>query len=129
MTVDLGAVAASTGIGLVAGSIAAGTAAISAVALGPLIVVVSVAFVTSLGLSYLAEKLKLTERLTTTIDAAIAKALERVEQRKRTWYPWAKDVTIEVFDYLIEFFVDCVADQFRHAARQYFSRHRWLIFQ
>lgn len=128
MTVDLGVVAASTGIGLAAGALVAGTA-ISAIALGPLIVVIGVTVVASLALSYAAEKLKLKEHLTNAIDAAVARANQMIEDTKKAWYQWALDITGDVIDYVIDSFVDYVADQFRRATRRYFGGQQWLILK
>jgi hypothetical protein len=99
LATDVTKIAISTGLAIAIAT----TEAVAVFAAGPLIAVVAIGFVASVGLDYLDKKYKITDRLIAALDQAESNLERTVEQSKQNVLNYTGEVLDQAIDYTIEY--------------------------
>lgn len=99
LATDVTKIALSTGLAIAIAT----TEAVAVFAAGPLIAVVAIGFVASVGLDYLDKKYKITDRLIGALDRAESNLERNIEQGKENVLHYAGEALDQAIDYTIEY--------------------------
>lgn len=99
LATDVTKIALSTGLAIAIAT----TEAVAVFAAGPLIAVVAIGFIASVGLDYLDKKYKITDRLIAALDQAESNLERNIEQGKDNVLNYAGEVLDQAIDYTIEY--------------------------
>ena len=128
MAVDIGIVVASTAVGLAVGAAAAGVTLIAGLAIGPLLVVVGVTVLVSIGLGYLADKFKIKQKISAALDAAYDYKVAQLKAAKKRVENKAISITANIVEALAKRAANEFASRLSRAFKRRLGPIEWIQF-